>query len=154
MTDIAPGLPAEARQFDFWLGDWDCTWGEDQRAVNHVSALYGGRVIHEQFDGAPAQAFQGQSLSVYNAVRRVWQQTWVDDSGNYWAFEGRFVDGEMNLSTADVLPDQRPVLRRMVWYNITPSNFDWRWEKSEDDGLTWAVLWQLRYTRRTLSPPA
>jgi hypothetical protein len=36
----------------------------------------------------------------------------------------------------------------MVWYNIGRDQFDWNWERSDDEGQTWQVLWQIRYTRR------
>ena len=32
-------LLPEARQFDFWIGDWDATWGEDQRGTNRVRSI-------------------------------------------------------------------------------------------------------------------
>jgi hypothetical protein len=38
--------------------------------------------------------------------------------------------------------------QRMVWYNIEESQFDWNWERSDDGGQTWRVLWQIHYTRK------
>ncbi|MDQ3929052.1 MAG: hypothetical protein M3328_07890, partial [Chloroflexota bacterium] len=68
----SPGAPAtdtrmppqEARQFDFWLGEWDCTWGDGQRGSNHVQAIMGGFVVLENFNGEPAMPFHGISVSV------------------------------------------------------------------------------------------
>jgi hypothetical protein len=72
----------------------------------------------------------------------------VDNTGNYWAFAGRFADGRMILSTT-VERDGRPVHLRMVWFNLAPDSLDWHWERSNDGGQTWTVLWALHYTRRT-----
>ncbi len=38
--------------------------------------------------------------------------------------------------------------QRMVWYNIEASQFNWNWERSDDQGATWRVVWQIRYTRK------
>jgi hypothetical protein len=146
MSDSNHPEDSEARQFDFWLGNWDCTWGDGERAVNRVTAILNGCVIQETFDASPD--LRGLSLSVYNKVQQVWQQTWVDDSGSYWAFRGIFRNGEMCLATDDLLPDGRVVQRRMTWYNIGPQEFDWRWDKSEDGGATWLTQWQVHYRRR------
>ena len=78
----------------------------------------------------------------------LWRQSWVDNSGNYWAFSGRFEDGRMVLGT-DVERDGQPLKLRMVWFNLGPEAFDWHWERSDDGGQTWSVLWKLRYSRRS-----
>lgn len=147
MTAASIPTPADpARQFDFWLGDWDVTW-DDQRARNTVTAILGGAVIQEQFDARPSADWQGLSLSVYDARRAEWRQTWVDSQGNYWAFTGGFADGQMTLATDDVR-DGVPVKLRMIFYNLAADSLDWRWERSGDAGLTWTTLWQLHYLRR------
>lgn len=152
----APPAPAAleadpaARQFDFWLGDWDVAWGEGQRGRNRVEAILGGHVVLEQFDGRPAMSFQGLSVSVYRPLLKQWRQTWVDDQGSYWAFSGGFAEGRLVLMTDDAR-DGRPIRLRMVWYDIAADTLDWNWERSDDGGETWQVLWHLHYTRR---PPA
>jgi hypothetical protein len=146
-TGAPAAPPAGPRQFDFWLGDWDVTWGEGERATNHVEAILDGQVVLEQFDGQPASPLKGMSVSVYSAAHDLWRQTWVDNSGNYWSFSGRFADGQMVLGT-EVERDGRPLHLRMVWFNLEPDAFDWHWERSEDGGQTWTLLWKLRYTRR------
>lgn len=35
----------------------------------------------------------------------------------------------------------------MVWYNISKNEIDWNWERSDDEGKTWAVKWKIHYTR-------
>jgi hypothetical protein len=42
-----------ARDFDFWLGDWDVSWGEGERGTNVTEAIFGSKVILERFDGRP-----------------------------------------------------------------------------------------------------
>ncbi len=145
-TSPAPCSAPEARQFDFWLGDWDVAWGEGQRGSNHVQAILDGCVILENFDGNPAMPFRGMSVSTYDPKLGRWLQTWVDNAGNYWNFEGEFKDGQMILST-DEWRKGKKVRLRMVFYNITADELDWNWEQSEDDGVTWRLLWKIHYTR-------
>ena len=89
-----------ARQFDFWLGEWDCTWqadGLEHIGTNSVYADLGGMVLVENFDGRPSLDYQGLSYSVYDRKAQCWKQTWVDSEGIYLDFAGRFEDGAMEL---------------------------------------------------------
>ena len=146
-TTITPLAVPEARQFDFWIGDWDVTWGEGQRGRNRIEAILDGAVLLEQFDGSPGTQLRGMSVSVYRAQPGEWHQTWVDNQGSYWTFAGGYANGRMTLATDDVR-DSRPVKLRMVWHNISAQALDWNWERSDDGGRTWHVIWQLHYTRR------
>jgi hypothetical protein len=38
--------------------------------------------------------------------------------------------------------------QRMVWYNIEADQIDWNWERSNDGGTTWRVLWQIHYQKK------
>ena len=74
-----------ARQFDFWLGEWDCTWhadGLEHIGTNSVYADLGGMVLVENFDGRPSLDYQGLSYSVYDRKAQCWKQTWVDSEGD------------------------------------------------------------------------
>ena len=138
---------SELRQFDFWLGEWDLTWGDGGRGTNVITAVLDQRVIQEQFDGRPATPLQGLSVSTYNMQLGKWQQTWVDNSGSYLDFVGEFAAGKMILSREATLEGQ-PILQRMVWYNIAEQSLDWNWERSTDGGETWQIMWHIHYQRK------
>jgi Protein of unknown function (DUF1579) len=155
MTDQPCSSP-EARQLDFWLGDWDLTWpaeqtggeaGETQTGANHITRLFGQCVIEEDFatdDGA----FLGRSLSVFDEAAALWRQTWVDNSGGYIALTGG-KDGEhFELHTEPAERDGRLVVNRMVFSEITTDSLLWSWQTSPDDGATWRDLWTIDYRRR------
>ena len=131
-------------QFDFWLGEWDCTWGEDGKGTNHVLRIMDNKVIQENFT---APDLQGMSVSVYDAERKLWCQTWVDNSGSYLDFTGSFENGKMIL-VRDAVVRGEACKQRMVWYNIEKSQFDWNGERSDDGGTNWRVLWQIKYKRK------
>jgi len=131
-------------QFDFWLGEWVCTWGEDGKGTNHVLHIMDDKVIQENFS---APELKGMSVSVYDPERKLWCQTWVDNKGSYLDFTGGFENGKMILSR-DAIVRGETCKQRMVWYNIEADQFDWNWERSDDCGNTWHVQWQIKYKRK------
>ncbi len=149
----APG----ARQFDFWVGQWDLAgrmrtadgW-QDTPATNHVRAILGGCVIEERFRMGVEGGLEGMSVSVYHASAGEWRQTWVDNHGGYLVFRGAMADGRMILATAPaVQASGDTVVSRMVFRDITADRFVWDWERSGDGGRTWVLNWTLEYRRRS-----
>src|SRR5215510_15341348 len=101
-------------QFDFWLGEWDVTWGEDVSGTNHIVRILDGKIIQENFS---APDLKGMSVSSYDSERGLWCQTWVDSSGSYLDFTGKFENGKMILSR-DAIVRGEACKQRMIWYNI------------------------------------
>jgi hypothetical protein len=138
-----------ARQFDFWLGEWDCSWHDGERTLVGTNSVYldlDGKVVVENFDGRPSLDFQGLSFSVYDRTSACWKQTWVDSEGSYLDFTGSFENGVMELRrVAEV--DGVPALFRMRWENIERDSLDWSWQRSDDGGETWTSLWEIEYSR-------
>lgn len=131
-------------QFDFWLGEWNATWGEDGKGTNHVERILGAKVVREDFT---ASDLHGISFSVYDPERKLWCQTWVDNNGSYLDFTGRFENDKMIL-TRDAIVRGQACKQRMVWFNIETNQFDWNWERSDDGGHSWRALWEIKYTRK------
>ena len=131
-------------EFDFWLGDWELTWGENDHGTNRIERIMDGAAIQEKFEG---DGYKGMSVSVFSKEDNRWHQTWVDSSGSYLDFTGKFSDGKMILAR-DGIVEGKAVKQRMVWYDITGNNFQWSWERSEDEGITWHVIWKIQYQRR------
>lgn len=144
----SPCASPEARQFDFWIGDWDLTW-DGGSGTNVVRSELGSCVIEENFDGRDAEGkgLVGKSMSVYSPAKGKWLQTWVDNSGGYLDFEGGWTDSTMVLGR-QAKRDGKTFLQRMVFYDITHDAFDWNWERSDDEGATWKPLWVIHYARR------
>jgi hypothetical protein len=88
----------------------------------------------------------GKSFSVYNPAEKIWQQTWVDDQGGYLVFTGGMESNKMILSRK-ISRDDKELIQRMVFYNISKDDFYWNWESSEDSGVTWKLNWKIHYTK-------
>jgi hypothetical protein len=134
---------------DFWLGDWRCTW-EGGEGRNRITRELDDRVVVERFDSFSPQRWSGMSLSVHRDGAG-WRQTWVDSTGNYWAFDGAPLDGGFTFHTVE-LEDGRPVAKRMVFSGIRTDAFEWRWERSDDGGDTWRELWLIHYEQAASAP--
>jgi hypothetical protein len=149
VSDIeVPGNCAavEARQFDFWVGEWELTW-EGGQGNNVIRPTMGGCVIEENFSAPEGQYF-GKSVSTYNANTGVWHQTWVDNNAGYLDFTGGMEGDQMILSREATNAEGAIVIQRMVFYNIEHKQFDWKWERSLDQGASWEALWNIHYERR------
>lgn len=141
-----PCSAPEASQFDFWVGNWDLTWSDSLHGTNHIEKLYGNCTIHENF-ADPHSNFLGQSWSVFNPASKLWQQTWVDNQGGYIVLTGNKEGNKLILKTQERVTQKGKQQMRMVYENITPASFDWRWEQSTDSGATWKTNWLIHYKR-------
>lgn len=138
----------EFRQMDFWLGNWDLTWaptseGDTGKGTNDITLIMNDCVVQESFKGAGAV---GHSVSIYHAPPKKWRQTWVDNTGGYFALAGGPDDEGFRLDMARI-SDKSPYMR-MIWRNIEADSMDWHWQRSPDEGKTWEDSWVIRYVRR------
>ena len=131
-----------ARDFDFWVGTWDCSWsgGNGRNVVDWVCE---GRVLRERFD-ASAHGLVGTSISVYDSEAGRWVQTWMDSDGSWFHLTGAMAGGAMDLITT--APDRDGHRKRMRFSDIGEERFRWTWARArgEDD---WEPLWAIEYRR-------
>jgi len=146
-----PCSAPEFSQFDFWIGNWQASWidseGKVQTGTNIITKELGGCVIEENF-ATGDNTFIGRSLSMYNPVKKIWQQTWVDNSGGYLDFTGGMDGDKMILWRKAVTKSGKEVLQRMVFSDITSDSFTWNWESSSDEGVSWNLMWQISYKKK------
>lgn len=147
------GNKSPEHAFDFWLGDWELTWqnedGTTATGKNRVRRILSGQVIEENFKALTGDmaGFEGKSYSVYNPQNGEWKQTWVDNEGSYLDFTGDITGGNRIFHRTTVTADNNRLLQRMVFYNITKDSLTWDWERSEDEGETWQLMWRIHYRR-------
>ncbi|HET9259147.1 MAG TPA: DUF1579 family protein [Acidimicrobiia bacterium] len=151
----SPCSTPEARQLDFWLGEWDLTWPAEQmggaqgdlgRGRNSITRLFDDCVIEENFMTDDA-SYRGHSVSVYDVSAGVWRQTWVDSAGGYLWLTGGEVDGQMILSTEPVEKEAGVAVNRMVFADVETDSLEWVWQRSDDGGSNWTDLWNISYRR-------
>ncbi len=137
----------EYRQFDFWIGEWEVqTTGGQPAGKSSVQLILGDCVIFENWTGT--FGMNGKSFNIYNATRRQWQQTWVNDRGIITEYAGEFKNDRMEFLFEQAGPDGNKQLHRMTLFNLGPDRVRQFGEMSTDEGKTWSVLYDLLYLRK------
>ena len=141
----APCVAPEYRQFDFWLGDWDVTDPAGKAAGhNRVTREYGGCVLQEHWTGAGGSI--GSSFNIYDPVRKLWHQTWVDNGGTLLELEGGLQGGSMVMSGEQQQPDGSTLVNRITW-SPKAGKVRQLWEVSSDGGKSWKTVFDGLYTK-------
>ena len=150
-----PCSTAEFRTLDFWVGDWIA---EDQAGkrigTNRVTRdEYGDCVITEHFrmdDGS----LIGHSVSIYRPGLKQWRQNWVDNQGGYFDLVGGPVSGADHIFALENkrVTDTQP-FARMIWQDVTPDSFTWRWQRKAKAEDEWADSWVINYRREGAGEP-
>jgi hypothetical protein len=136
----------EARQFDFWVGEWDVKGVAGQSAgKSKIEKMLGDCVIFENWTSALPNMYSGKSFNVYNSTTKKWMQTWVDDKGAVIEFiNGEYNDNKMVFVT---LPDAQKQITRLTFFNMNPTLVRQLFEVTTDDGATWKTTTDLFYNR-------
>jgi hypothetical protein len=140
-----PCTRPEARQFDFWVGDWDVFVPSGKLAgTNRIERIY-GCVLHESWKSAK---IEGQSFNRFDAERSVWHQTWVDNTGTLLLLAGGLRDGAMVLSDSGV-PGRKPdaAVNEIRWTRNDDGSVRQHWRTTKDGGKTWETAFDGRYVR-------
>lgn len=137
---------AEHRQFDFWLGTWEVRGPKGNVAgTNRIEKEQGGCVLHERY--TTERGYDGQSLNIYDASRKVWHQTWVDSGGALLELEGGLRDGKMVLEGETVGADGKTVRQRITWTPNPDGTVRQHWESAAPGG-GWSTVFDGLYRRK------
>lgn len=142
--------PAEYRQFDFWVGNWDVKDPSGQVVgTNRITREYDGCVVQEHWEARGPQKQIGSSFNTYFPAARRWHQTWVDSTGGFLLLDGGMADGSMVLSGD--MPARRGtgmVRHRIAFTPNENGTVRQLWEVSRDGGKTWSVSFDGTYVRK------
>ncbi len=141
---LKPCTAAEFRHFDFWLGDWDVSAPASPGGMsrNRISRINDGCTVLEQY--TTPSGYVGTSLNFYDATRKVWHQTWIDNQGGALFIEGGLVGNAMVLSTTG---DPQSV-QRITWTPLPDGRVRQHWESTTDAGKTWTTQFDGYYSKR------
>jgi hypothetical protein len=141
----APCSTSEHRQFDFWVGEWRVLKPDGSYAgTNRITLEYGGCVVHEHY--TTGKGYSGESLNVYDAARKVWHQTWVDNTGLLLTLEGRW-DGK-SMILEGLAPDAKGIMmkQRITFTPNADATVRQLWEAADEKGA-WTVAFDGKYTK-------
>ena len=146
---VAPhGAPCvalpERHRFDFWIGDWnafDVGGPRTPSARVRVTSILGGCALREWYEGADGLA--GESLTVYDAGRKLWHQTWITNRGGLLTIEGRFDGSTATLEGPRYAADGRKEIVRGTWKPEGRGVRETAWTSS--DGENWKPLFDILF---------
>ena len=147
--------------FDFNFGTWKT---HIKRVLDPFSAssksieLEGTVTVRKVWDGraqleeietdGPNGHWEGMTLFLYNPTARQWSQSFVNSQRGVLAqpLIGSFRNGRGELYASDTFND-RSILVRGVWSDITPDSHHYEESYSNDGGRTWVPAFIATLTR-------
>ena len=136
----------EWRQFDFWLGEWVVHAANGKLAgTNSITREYRDCVIHERY--ATPSGYRGESLNTYDAGRKLWHQTWVDNAGTLLLLDGGLQGTSMVLEGQTTAADGAITKHRITWTPNADGSVRQHWQSTNDKG-EWTTAFDGRYTRK------
>ncbi|MBK5271299.1 MAG: tetratricopeptide repeat protein [Bacteroidia bacterium] len=142
-------VDAHAREFDFWIGEWDVFVTGTQQLAGHslVQMISGGCALLENWD-SPAST--GKSINFIDPNTHKWKQSWA---GSYANGVQEFVNGEykdssmhFDFETKDAQGNK--IIGRFIFYNQGPNQVRQFSESSADNGKTWTTNYDFTYIRK------
>ena len=156
---------AEARQFDFWIGNWnidqkiiqkDGTWLET-KARDSVFSILKGCAIEEHWNGdvqffwagmKEPKPLEGFSIRYYDTSEKKWHIKWMDNfnpklgdgmTGNFKNGKGQFFHENTT--------EKGTQISRITFSDITENSVHWDLSLSRDNGKTWTTIWIMEMKR-------
>ncbi len=144
---------ARAREFDFWIGDWDVTpWrsppgpNAPRLGTNRVETLLRECMLLENW--TDSQGGTGKSMNFFDINRQKWRQIWVADGGTSLDYEGELRDGAMRFEGWTMSPGGARILQKLTFFPIHADTVRQLFETSADSGRTWQPGFDGRYARQ------
>jgi hypothetical protein len=147
----------QARQFDFWIGDWDVTPFQSPPGpnapllgTNRIELQLEQCLLLEHWTAGPrgGGGGQGKSINFWDTNRGKWRQVWVADGGTSLDYEGEFRDSAMRFAGWTLGPNGARILQKLTFFPIHRDTVRQLFETSADSGRTWQPGFDGRYVRR------
>lgn len=108
----SPCTTVEHQALDFQSGAWN-VHGPAGKLVgtNSIKRAISGCMLRERY--VTGRGYSGESFNVYDAPRKVWHQTWVDNGGLLLVLEGGGRDGKMVMQGQTTGADQKVTKHRI-----------------------------------------
>jgi len=162
-------FPAEHRQFDFWIGEWDVnlrriqddqSWVDWKTAIARIHPILDGKAVLElwvdQHEGPPGQVIIGYSLRYYHPETGKWH-LWLNWPGPERSgsihLEGQFRHGRGEFFGKRSTSDSTSIISRYTFSDITGNSLRWDDAFSRDGGESWTHNWVMEFSRRSDKAP-
>jgi tetratricopeptide (TPR) repeat protein len=141
---------AQARQFDFWIGDWDVYRTGTNMLQGHsaIENASGGCMILENWYSVVGP-YKGKSMNFVDPATGKWRQVWIGSDGTPGEFSnGVYKDSVMQFESETHDTAGRKIIGRFRFFNLASDRVRQFKESSPDNGNTWTTDYDLTYIRR------
>jgi len=150
-----PTVPAEARQHDFLIGQWELVVKVPATSlaakIHGAPRLVGTWKAWRAFDGFGLEDELRVTDEAGNPLALTHSMRFYDRASANWSlstldvYRGRFTtaaaewkNGTMTVTSQGTDPDGKPYVARSRFFDITPGTFRYQQDRSYDDGKTWS----------------
>jgi catechol 2,3-dioxygenase-like lactoylglutathione lyase family enzyme len=148
LADLVACADPAGRALDFWIGDWEVRNARGQLAATSViEPVAGGCGVVERYRGEPGPAgnrYVGAGLHAFDPATTSWSQLWIDTRPAVTEMRGRSSGGGVTYEWIVTTEQGRPVRKRYLLSKVD-DGVRQLGERSDDDGATWTVEFDLRY---------
>jgi tetratricopeptide (TPR) repeat protein len=136
----------EARQFDFWVGEWDVYNPQGRKVGSSViqSFAAGCGVLENWTDGFGGT---GKSINFYDPNEHKWYQYWMGQNGSPSRYSGVYKDGAIRYIGEPYTLNGQKITPRLTFFNLDTNTVRQFAEKS-DDGKIWNTVYDFKYVRK------
>jgi tetratricopeptide (TPR) repeat protein len=138
---------AEARQFDFWIGEWDVFTPQGRKdGTSVIQRFANGCGILENWAGTLGG--DGKSINFYDPQTGKWFQYWIGADGNPQRYAGVFQAGALRYAGERPTQNGQTIIVRLTFFNVDANTVRQLSEQSTDEGKTWMINYDYKYVRR------
>jgi hypothetical protein len=137
---------SEARQFDFWLGDWEVFSLNGQKVgTNSIQMFADGCGVMENWTDTVGG--NGKSINYYDANTQKWYQHWIGSGGGALRYSGSFNENAMRFE-GETTQNGKKTLQRLTFFKMDENTVRQLSETSTDEGKTWTVSYNFKYVKK------
>jgi tetratricopeptide (TPR) repeat protein len=139
---------AEARQFDFFVGEWDAFNPQGRKdGTSVIQRIANGCGILENWKSAIGG--EGKSINFYDPQAGKWFEYWIGANGLPLRYSGIYKDGAIRYEGEPFTQNGKNIITRLTFFNVDANTVRQLAERSDDDGKSWTVNYDYKYVRRS-----
>ena len=137
----------DAKQFNFWVGEWDVYNPQGRHdGTSVIQSIANGCGVLENW--ADNFGGTGKSINFYDPNDGKWYQFWIGANGVPGRWSGVYRDGAIRYETETVDKTGKKTLGRLTFFNIDANTVRQFAESSIDGGKTWSTNYDYKYIRK------
>ena len=160
---LFPGATAEANDYAFLIGKWDCTYQQMDKQNKVIfeapctwqaDYAFDNKMVVDDFkmyDKDGKVSYGGRTLRTYSPRDKQWHQVFLAAQlgAPMNPFTAQKVEGEMQLQVEMRQPSGELSPARFSFSKISESSFTWENHRSQDQGKTWVLESRITAKRQT-----